>query len=232
MKKIFSDDHNPFWYILILLFAIYLMLLSWQIRAKADEIDGFLPGGAWELDTGKEIKADDFFEGLDRAESGEETISAEGQGIDDDAVEASYDPRDMGLVSEVRDQGRFALCWDYAAVSTAESALIKSGYDKCIDLSEYHGVAITYLRQQAAGLIPESMSFEAFCNEGGNPAYIWSLWLEGYGPGLEEDYPAVNTISENSVPKEIRQGRISSLSTVRKLEGGINEIKREIKQNG
>ncbi|MCR5339465.1 MAG: hypothetical protein K6E75_13005, partial [Lachnospiraceae bacterium] len=216
------------WNILILFLIIYLILRFCQVTARGQET-GFLPGGAWQLDTGKEIRADILF---NECEIEDETISAQGKGMDEISFPSSYDPRDVGMVSDVRDQGRFALCWNYAAVAAAESALIKEGYDNSIDLSEYHGAAITYQRQKAAGVLSEDMSFEDFCNDGGSPSYIWLLWQEGYGPGMEKDYPSVHSISENTVPADIDKGRIKSLSSVRRVEGNVDEIKREISQNG
>ncbi len=159
-----KDGHLNIW---ILLLVTSLALHFICISAKAD---GFLTGGAWELDLGKEINTDLFF--------GEQTtdgemISAEGQRTEDCDFPVAYDPRDEGLVSEVKDQGRTALCWDYAAVSCAESELIKNGYDKSIDLSEYHGAAAIYQRQMAAGELEKDTTFAQFCQAGGNPLSIW-----------------------------------------------------------
>ena len=47
--------------ILIILLIIYLVFRFAQINTSAAEAGGFLPGGAWELDMGKEIWVDDIF---------------------------------------------------------------------------------------------------------------------------------------------------------------------------
>ncbi|MCR5338831.1 MAG: leucine-rich repeat protein [Lachnospiraceae bacterium] len=219
----FQKDNR--WNLMILLLIIYLALHGFCIRAKAD---GFQPGGAWELDIGKEINTDFY----DEWETDGETISAEGQGIEEYSFPVSFDPRNFGLVSEVKDQGRTALCWDYAAVSCAESELIKDGYDKSIDLSEYHGAAAIYQRQMAAGELEKDTTFAQFCQAGGNPLYIWQLWQEGYGPAMEDEYPGMDTVSENTVPEKIDKGAFKSLASVWLLDGSINVIKREISQNG
>ncbi|MCR5339270.1 MAG: C1 family peptidase [Lachnospiraceae bacterium] len=209
--------------------ALFLMLYSLMLseRTLADE---FLPGGAWEQDRGIIIK-EDFLCEVPKGVHGDgrdgETISAEG--VLDDPF---FDPRYEGLTSEVKDQGRYALCWDFAAVSTAESFLIKNGYDNSIDISEYHGAAITFLRQKSAGIIQDHETFEDFCNSGGTPSYIWLLWEEGYGPGLESDYPGIHTISENTLPDLIEAGRICDLSGILKIDGRIDEIKAAIRQGG
>ena len=99
-QHVMIDENNPVWNILILLMILYLVFRLMQIHASAMETDGFLPGGAWELDTGKEIWVDElFYNALEDSE--DETIHAEGAGIEEYSFEASYDPRDYGLVKEV-----------------------------------------------------------------------------------------------------------------------------------
>ncbi|MCR5337539.1 MAG: hypothetical protein K6E75_03180 [Lachnospiraceae bacterium] len=197
--------------------------------------EGFLPGGAWEQDRGFIIKDDAIYEmpaekDYDREydkEYSDEQISAEGN-----ANDPFFDPREEGLVSDVKDQGRFSLCWDYAAVSSAESLLIRNGYEKEIDLSEYHGAALTYLRQIATGTLQTSSTFEDFCNGGGSPSYIWQLWEEGFGPGLEGDYPGIDTISENALPDMIDAGKICDLSSTKTIGGEIVDIKEAVRHSG
>ncbi len=206
---------------------VLLLLIARRENIYAGKTTSFLPGGAWEQDKGIVIKEVFEEEKPDYKEPSEEMLSAEKAGLD-----PYFDPRDQGLVSEIKDQSGFALCWDFAAVSTAESALLRNGYDITIDLSEYHGAAAIYQRQKKAGIIPETESFADFCSAGGSPADILSLWQEGYGPVLEEDYLGIETISQNSVPEDIPAGRVWSLATIKNIEGSIDVIKQEIRQSG
>ena len=54
------------------------------------------------------------------------------------SIPASYDAREEGLTSEIRNQGAFGNCWAYAAMSASESNIKKKGYETQPDLSEYH----------------------------------------------------------------------------------------------
>ncbi|MBR4759411.1 MAG: hypothetical protein IK078_04595, partial [Lachnospiraceae bacterium] len=232
-KHVMLGENNPVWNILILLMILYLVFRLMQIHASAMETDGFLPGGAWELDTGKEIWVDElFYNALEDSE--DETIHAEGAGIEEYSFEASYDPRDYGLVTEVKDQGRTALCWDFAANSTAESVLIKTcGYERSIDLSEYQTAAFAYMSLKDSGELQDNMTFYEFCNDGGRPSYVWNQWIKGYGPADEDVYPAMSSVSENCVMTEnMETEHIRSLASVKAVEDDKEAVKAEIMGKG
>ena len=58
-------------------------------------------------------------------------------------IPASYDLRDYGYLSSVRDQNPFGTCWAHAAIGAMESSYLKQGLtglgtSKDINLSELH----------------------------------------------------------------------------------------------
>ena len=234
MHKVQQKTHTGKIIRLICMAVVMIAAIHFHVFA-GDGMDGFLPGGAWEQDRGIIIQADEDQGGLRLPENGtgssisEEDICAENIGGD-----PSFDPRDEGLATEVKDQGGFALCWDYAAISTAESVLIRTGrYDRSIDLSEYQTAAYAYLALKDSGMLPEGQGFYEFCMDGGSPYYVWNLWLSGFGPANESDYPSMDTVSQNTVlPEEMEQTHICRLSAVRKISDGVEAVKNEIKQNG
>ncbi len=54
------------------------------------------------------------------------------------SIPVSYDAREEGLTSEIRNQDVFGNCWAYAAMSASESNIKKKSYETQPDLSEYH----------------------------------------------------------------------------------------------
>jgi C1A family cysteine protease len=226
------NRRNPIWIILLILLILIFMIRFAGVRTYAAETDGFLPGGAWVLDTGKEIQADTLFYN-NAGDSDNEIINAEGCSMDEMEYEASYDPRDYGLVTEVKDQGRTALCWDFAANSTAESVLIKTGGYESIDLSEYQTAAYAYMSLKDSGELPDTMTFYEFCNDGGKPSYVWNQWIKGYGPAEEEMYPAISTVSENCVMAEnMEPDHVRTLASVKAVEADREAVKAEIEGKG
>lgn len=57
-----------------------------------------------------------------------------------------FDLRDLGLVSSVKNQVENGMCWAFAAMSMAESALLKQGLEVNPDLSEEHLAYFFYNR--------------------------------------------------------------------------------------
>ena len=55
-----------------------------------------------------------------------------------EALPASYDLREEGRVTPVRDQGRFETCWSFATIGAAESSYLTQRLGGTPDLSEMH----------------------------------------------------------------------------------------------
>lgn len=51
-------------------------------------------------------------------------------------IPESYDARNEGVVTDVKNQGNYATCWSFAALGSAESGILKKGMVDSVDLSE------------------------------------------------------------------------------------------------
>lgn len=66
------------------------------------------------------------------------------------SMPSKYDPRETGMVSAVKAQGKYSTCWAFAGIATLESFLIKHGFeDNSVNLSEQH--LIWWSRRDASG---------------------------------------------------------------------------------
>lgn len=53
-------------------------------------------------------------------------------------IPSAFDAREEGLLTDVKDQGDTGLCWAVSAIGASEASVLKNGYEKSPDLSEYH----------------------------------------------------------------------------------------------
>lgn len=56
----------------------------------------------------------------------------------------SFDLRTKGIIPPVREQGNYGTCWAIAATDSAETQIIKNGYEQNPDLSEWHLAYFSY----------------------------------------------------------------------------------------
>ena len=142
----------------------------------------------------EELKENSSVPVIDLSEKNENDLDADcysgtsnlGQDISNMTFAAKYDPRSLGLVTSVKNQGQWGLCWNYAALSTVESCFIKTGLtDSTIDLSELYAAYACYKR----GHTDNDISFTTFCNKGSQPALVYNTMNDGFGPVLESTVP-------------------------------------------
>lgn len=114
------------------------------------------------------------------------SYSAKGHTFD-----SSYDPREKGMISPIKDQQYTETCWAYATVAMAESNLIKQGLaDNTVDLSEHHLAYFLYhssndpLKNTDGDrtIIGDGMNYLS----GGN-VYIALEFLSGYSGLVKEN---------------------------------------------
>ena len=98
----------------------------------------------------------------------------------------AFDLRSWGLVSSVKDQEDYGMCWSFSAVNSLESQLIAKKPD--IDLSEWHLAYYTY-SQKFGFPLANGTDIEDVFQQGGN-YYMMSPMLTSWtGPVSEAVFP-------------------------------------------
>lgn len=86
---------------------------------------------------------DNEYEGVKIDESSDSTITKRSS-----SFAVKYDPRTIGTVTGIEDQGETNTCWAFSSIAAIEENLIKKGYaDSNINLSENHLAYFFYNRQ-------------------------------------------------------------------------------------
>lgn len=145
-----------------------------------------------------------------------------------------YDPRTLGLVTSVKNQGQWGLCWAFSANSTAESQLILKGYaDSSIDLSEMYLAYAAYMTDWKN----KNYSFTQSCNAGGSNNTSQLYFNIGYGPVLESRAPWQEPTDDYTLPDSVLNsadyecGYLYS-STITSAKEDIENLKYMIKNYG
>ena len=110
-------------------------------------------------------------------------------------IPSSWDSRDKGYVTSVKDQNPLGTCWAFSFCSAAESSLIAQGYETkdSVDLSEAH---LTFFRSE--NFVEDSdipvqrdryLKITDSFSYGGSPQYAIPTVSRWSGFALEKDYP-------------------------------------------
>ncbi len=115
------------------------------------------------------------------------------------ALPSSYDSRDYGYITPVKNQEPFGTCWAFAALSAGEASMIRKGIaDESIDLSELHFAYFFYNTvvdplKNTKGDKVVNQTGQLYMDAGGNNLFTMFALAKWTGPALEKKVPYQNT---------------------------------------
>lgn len=101
---------------------------------------------------------------------------------------SSFDMRDEGTISSVKNQGGYGTCWTHSSASSAESDVIKS--NPSVNLSELHTAYYSYSGDEQIKIDTENL--DEHLDWGGSTAVVANLWSQWIGPVYESRLPYDN----------------------------------------
>lgn len=152
----------------------------------------------------------------------------------------TFDLREYGLVSPVKNQGAFGTCWAHAACAAMESNALMMGYGE-YDLSEYQlSYCAFYAPEDPSLLFGGDVTEKIFKSgkklgdgesEGGNSYISAAMVMKGYAPASEEKYPYKN-IKKKIAPEAYGDCVLRGNSTMFVSTSDYNSIKAAITKFG
>lgn len=150
---------------------------------------------------------------------------------------SSYDSRDYGLVTRVKDQGSSSLCWAYSAISACETSILKSGIDENAskDTLSLSPTSIGYGRYNRPSDPLNNVVGEAsgnnWLNFSGESSYAGILMSQWWGP-ISNSLPASTNAYENNLYKLKNMVKIYDDNTFYNFDTRILEMKKAIAKYG
>jgi len=108
----------------------------------------------------------------------------------EEVLPSSFDLRSLGLVSSVKSQESYGMCWSFAAINSIENGLIARKPE--IDLSEWHLAYYTYSPKFGFPLKRNTDMDDVF-NQGGNFYLLSPMLTSWLGPVSESLFPFNDT---------------------------------------
>ena len=131
----------------------------------------------------------------------------------DMAPPSKYDPRDLGLLPPVRNQGSYGTCWSFASLGALETSYIVQGFGSTApDLSELHQAWFVFKDPRPSYARPLHDKSEHVLNQGGNNSMSIAFLSR------------IGTASENELPYT-QASNVSRLTAVKYPENYSQPIK-------
>lgn len=113
---------------------------------------------------------------------------------------SSYDSRDYGYITPVKNQEPFGTCWAFGALAAGEASLVKKGLaDNTVDLSELHFAYFFYhtvndpLKNTKGDKVVNQTGYH-YMDGGGNNLFTMFALAKWTGAASEEKVPYRNTL--------------------------------------
>lgn len=95
---------------------------------------------------------------------------------------SSFDLRETGGITSVKDQGEYGTCWAHATIASAEASVMQS--NPLVDLSEFHTAFYPYYGNYKIDIGTENP--DDIFKFGGNYNFVTNIWSQGIGPISEK----------------------------------------------
>lgn len=166
-------------------------------------------------------------------------VKAESSILSDDEIWklSSYDSRDYGFVTKVKDQGSSSLCWAYSAISASETSILKSGIDNNVssETLSLSPTSIGYGRYNRPADPLNNVQGEAsdknWLDYSGNSQYAGILMSQWWGP-IANSLPASTNAYENNSYRLKNMITIYDDNTFYNFDTRILEMKKAIAKYG
>ena len=145
----------------------------------------------------------------------------------------SFDLREYGLVTSVKDQNPYGTCWTFAAIGSIETNALMMGYGE-YDLSEYQ---LGYFANNLCAIEGDMLEGEGMITKkwydiGGNATIASATFSKGFGPVLEETAPYKN-VKKSLDPEYARNYNVFGFNAAYAVSAkDFNGIKELITRHG
>ena len=231
----------------------FSLLLAW-ILVLCLVPAAFAEDGASDADSGEQVYAEHGLGRLPEHRHGTaQPLDAAGHsGLQTAGLPASYDSRDYGYITPVKDQGNYNTCWTFGTAASCEAYMIKHGVhvgedgpaaDLSLNLSEYHLAYYTYTdAYDAEGMLTgdktyflSSHSNGSFLDAGGTGELVSYPLMRWTGLADESDvalmYSSASSAGLGS--EHAYQNNVAHVTSVRHFFGSnVDEVKRHIMEYG
>ena len=115
------------------------------------------------------------------------------------SIPTTYDLRNVGYLTSVKNQGSYGTCWAHASIGAIESNLLKKGLET-YDLSEMHLAWFAFRNSDKSKAFHDlnSSSFKDVMDHGGNAFYSAALFSRLAGPVTESTVPYTTQPSQST----------------------------------